>query len=112
MGGGVHNAYLRALVEGGIPALALYLALFYVTYRALRQLERDGPPDLLWMVKGIRVGFVLFLIASLTGDIWLEESLYLIFAFTIAFQRMADVEGRSVAWNGDGEREAPLARVA
>src|SRR5688572_25065947 len=75
VGGGVHNAYLRALVEGGIPALVLYLALFYVTYRTLRQLERDGPPDLLWMVKGIRIGFVLFLIASLTGDIWLEESL-------------------------------------
>ncbi|MGH7803187.1 MAG: O-antigen ligase family protein [Candidatus Binatia bacterium] len=112
VGGGVHNAYLRAFVEGGILAFALYLALFYVTYRTLRQLERDGPHDLLSMVKGIRVGFVLFLIASLTGDIWLEESLYLIFAFTIVFQRMADVEGRSVAWSADGERGEPLARVA
>jgi O-antigen ligase len=112
VGGGVHNAYLRAMVEGGILAFTLYLALFYVTYRTLRRLERDGPPDLLWMVKGIRVGFVLFLIASLTGDIWLEESLYLIFAFTIAFQRMAEVEGRSVAWSDEDECETPLARVA
>ncbi|MGH7858362.1 MAG: hypothetical protein ACREQY_13645, partial [Candidatus Binatia bacterium] len=67
------------------------LALFTTTYRTLRRLESRGPPDLLWLTKGVRVGFVLFLLSSLTADIWLNELLYVIVAFTIALERRAGI---------------------
>jgi len=87
--GGVHNSYVRALVEGGIGVLALYLWLFYVSYRALARVERDGPPELRWLATGTRVGLLLFLLASVTGDIWLNEHLYLVIAISIVLPRVA-----------------------
>lgn len=81
--GSPHNSYLRALGTGGIGVLALYLLLFYVTYRMLRKLERAGPPELLWLIKGLRVNLVLFIIFSAFADFWLSDFLYLIIGLTI-----------------------------
>lgn len=84
MGAGVHNAYLRALAEGGILTLALYLLLFAVNFRMLAQLERLGPPTLRWLAKGLRSGLILYMVYSLTADAWLSDYLYLIVGLTIA----------------------------
>jgi O-antigen ligase len=79
-----HNSYLWALTAGGIGVLALYLLLFYITYRMLRQLERAGPRELLWLSKGLKVNLILFLVFSAFADFWLSDFLYLIVGLTIA----------------------------
>jgi O-antigen ligase len=83
-----HNSYIGALLNGGIGCLALYLLLFYVTYQMLKRLEKSGPPELWWVSKGLRINLILFLIASLTDDIWLHDFLYLIIGFAIAMTRV------------------------
>ena len=75
--GHTHNSYLWALVAGGIGVFGLYLLLFYLTYRMLRQLERSGPQDLLWLSKGLRVSLILFMIFSAFADFWLSDFMYL-----------------------------------
>jgi O-antigen ligase len=83
-GGDPHNSYLEAFASGGIGVLALYLLLFYVTHRNLRQLERTGPRELLWLSKAIKINLVLFLIFSAFADFWFSDFLYLIIGLTVA----------------------------
>jgi O-Antigen ligase len=79
-----HNSYLGTLAESGVPVLTLYLLLFYVTYRMLNQLKRSGPRELLWLSKGLRVNFILFLVFSVFADFWVNDFLYLIIGLTVA----------------------------
>lgn len=81
-GGHTHNSYLWALTSGGIGVLVLYLLLFYVTYRMLRQLENSGPRELHWLSKGLRVNLILFLIFTCFADFWTSDFMYLIIALT------------------------------
>jgi O-antigen ligase len=83
-----HNSYIGALLSGGISCLALYLLLFYVTYQMLKRLEKSGPPKLLWVSKGLRINLILFLIASISDDIWLNDFIYLIIGLTVAMTRV------------------------
>jgi O-antigen ligase len=83
-----HNSYVWALVSGGIGALVLYLVLFYMTYRTLRQLERSGPRELLWVNKGLRINLILFMIASAFADLWHIEFIYLMVGLTVAVTRL------------------------
>jgi O-antigen ligase len=84
-----HNSYVLALTEGGVVLFALYLALFATLFRSVRRIEREGPDDLRWLGKALRVGLVLFLIASATGDIWLEDPIYWILALSIAVSALS-----------------------
>lgn len=79
-----HNSYVWALAAGGIVALALYLLLFHATYRMLKQLEKTGPPELLWLIKGLAANLILFLVFSAFADFWLSDFLYIIVGLTIA----------------------------
>jgi hypothetical protein len=79
-----HNSYLGTLAESGAPVLSLYLLLFYVTYRMLNQLKRSGPRELLWLSKGLRVNFILFLVFSAFADFWVNDFLYLMIGLTVA----------------------------
>jgi O-Antigen ligase len=106
-GAPTHNAYLWALTAGGIGVLGLYLVLFFVTYRMLRQLERSGPPELLWLSKGLKVNLILFLVFSAFADFWLSDFLYLILGLTTSinylWQRQRQRSSRpssplTVAW--------------
>jgi O-antigen ligase len=94
-----HNSYLLALTEGGVVVFALYLALFAALFRSLRRIEREGPEDLRWLGKALRTGLVLFLIASATGDIWLEDPIYWILALSIAANALSFPALPSPAWN-------------
>ncbi len=84
-----HNSYIWALVSGGIGALVLYLFLLAGTYRMLRRLERSGPHDLLWLSKGLRIGLVLFMIASAFADLWHSDLLYAIVGLTGAMAALS-----------------------
>jgi O-antigen ligase len=83
-----HNSYLRTFAEAGIVAFTLYLLLFYVTYRMLKQVERSGCVELLWLSKAMKVNLILFLIFSAFADFWLNEFLYLIVASAVAMNRL------------------------
>jgi O-antigen ligase len=87
---GTHNAYLWALTSGGVGALALYLTLFYSTYRTLRRLEAGGPPELLWLAKGMRMSLLLFLLFSVVADFWLSEIFAVMVALPLAMARAAE----------------------
>ena len=79
-----HNAYLWALTSGGIGILTLYLFLFFQTYLLIKKLERSGPPELLWLSKGLKVNLFLFLLFSAFTDFWLSDFLYLQIGLPIA----------------------------
>ena len=95
--GHTHNSYLWALTAGGVGVFALYLLLFYLTYRMLRQLERSGPQELLWLSKGLRVSLVLFMIFSAFADFWLSDFMYLILGLTISTTYIWRRQEQSVA---------------
>jgi O-antigen ligase len=90
MGRGTHNSYLRALSEGGIGVFALYIWLFVVTFRRLAEIERSGLPEVVWIVKGVRAAFVVFLVYSATADIWVNNYLYMLLGLSIAMNRFVD----------------------
>jgi O-antigen ligase len=94
-----HNSYLWALSSGGIGVLVLYLLLFYITYRMLKQLERAGPRELLWLSKGLRVNLILFLVFTAFADFWLNYFLYLIVGLTVAMTRL---------WQDQDQKLAPI----
>jgi O-antigen ligase len=79
-----HNSYLSALLYGGIGALVLYLLMFSITYRMLKQLERYGPREMLWLVKGLKIALFLFMLASVSADLWFEDFTYCIVGLTVA----------------------------
>jgi O-antigen ligase len=83
-----HNSYLWMLTEGGIGVLTLYLLLFRITYRMLRQLEEAGPSELLWLSKGLRVNLILLLVFSIFANFWIGIFVYLIVGFAISMTRI------------------------
>jgi hypothetical protein len=108
-GEGTHNAYLWAFLAGGAGALALYLYIFAWTYRSLRWLERWGPPDLLWLARGLRVGLVLFLLFSAVADFWLSEMFVVVIGLPMALSLIA---ARAGAPAGPGVRGVALSPAA
>jgi len=97
-GSNPHNSYLWALTGGGIGVLVLYLLLFVVTYRMLRQLERSGPPELLWLVKGMKVNLLLFLVFSFFADFWLSDFLYFLIETTVCITNLWQTQRRRLRW--------------
>ena len=72
-----HNSFLKALAEGGLLALLLYLTLFGVTIRDLLRCERSPAAmaaatrdDLRWMVTGTRIAVITFVLFSMFADLW------------------------------------------
>jgi O-antigen ligase len=59
----VHLAYLQVAVEGGIPALILYLGIFWCGYQNLRRLSRmtlDRETQLFaWALHGTLIAFLI-----------------------------------------------------
>jgi O-antigen ligase len=92
-----HNSYLLALTEGGIVVFGLYLALFKAMFHSLRRIVEEGRQDLRWLAKALRAGLVLLLIASATGDIWLDDPLYWILALSMAIAGLSVPDLRAAA---------------
>ncbi len=102
-----HNSYLWAVASGGMGALFLYLLLFYATFRMLRRSERQCSPDMLWLVKGLKAGLVLFLAFSVFADFWLHLFIYLIVGLTISVSQLSGVRHRKTAPLAAGLQWAP-----
>jgi O-antigen ligase len=72
-----HNSFLKALTEGGLVTLILYLVLFGITLRDLYRCERSpavmaaaARDDLTWLVSAARIALITFLVFSMFGDLW------------------------------------------
>jgi O-antigen ligase len=65
----VHNAYLDAAVEMGVPGLVALLTLLYLTLRSLDRLRREtvrtGPALLYQAALGLEAGLIGFAVAML-----------------------------------------------
>jgi len=75
--GVAHNSYLEAVSEGGLITLGLYLLLFLVTHRQLRELahrpeilERIREDRMEWVLNALRVSILSFMAFSLSSDLW------------------------------------------
>jgi hypothetical protein len=91
-----HNSYLWMLTEGGIGVLVLYLIMFHITYRMLRRLEARGPPELLWLSKGLRVNLILFMVFTLFANFWISVFVYLFVGLTVSMLRIRPQVNRRV----------------
>jgi O-antigen ligase len=89
-----HNAYVKALAEGGIVTLFLYLALFYVTIRQLNTIvahpgamawARSDGID--WLVHATRISLMTFLVFSLFADLFDLIFFYLLIGLAAALIR-------------------------
>ena len=97
-----HSSILKALAEGGLITLALYVVLFIVTLRALLRCEhapaamaRAGSDGLAWLVSATRIALVSFLIFSLFADLWDLIFSYLLFGIAaVLIQRYSPFVGQ------------------
>ncbi len=89
-----HNAYLKALAEGGVVTLLFYLAVFYVTLRQLNMIiahpgamawARADRTD--WLVHATRVGILTFMVFSLFADLFDLVFFYLLIGLAAALVR-------------------------
>lgn len=81
-----HNSYLLAFAEGGLFCLLTYLLAFLVTIRELgliirnpRALAKARADGLQWVVTGVRLCLISFMIFSLFADLWESIVFYLLF---------------------------------
>ena len=63
----VHNSYLQIGVEGGVFALALYLAFFWCGFRSLKRLRkrRDLDPDMVLLVGALHSSLIGFIVGAM-----------------------------------------------
>jgi O-antigen ligase len=93
-----HNSYLWAAVEGGLPALLLYLVLFSLAFKRLLSVERGAADLQLRMIaSGLRTTLLAFLFFSIFADFWVHIFTYLIVALAITLKRIQDREGAPAA---------------
>jgi hypothetical protein len=60
------------------------MLLHLLTYRTLRRLESSGPPEFLWLSKGLKVNLFLFLLFSVFTDFWLSDFFYFLLVLPIS----------------------------
>jgi O-antigen ligase len=88
-----HNSYLAAAAEGGVPILALYLLLFWVTFKNFMQAERKSrSSEVRLIVRGLRTGLICFLFFTFFADFWLNIILYIFVGLGIVVARLQDTE--------------------
>jgi O-antigen ligase len=62
-----HDTYVQLGAEGGVPTLALYLAIMAIAFYTFRQIERfPSMPDYLTsLAQAMRIGLIGFLVAAI-----------------------------------------------
>jgi O-antigen ligase len=87
-----HNSYLWAASEGGIFVLAMYLVLFWVTWRDLSVVTRlaHRDPEIGAAAGGVRVIFLLYFFFSLFADLWLNPITYAMIGLIVVMRRYVE----------------------
>ena len=60
----VHNAYLQAAVDLGIPGLALQLALLFASFANARRVRKQNAGDLGVLAQGLHISLAAFVVAA------------------------------------------------
>lgn len=88
-----HNSFLEIAAEFGLPALAVFVLLLVVTFRALGRAARlDGSPEgreLAGWAEGLRSGLAGFLVAGCFISAQYEKILWLSVFLTIVLAALA-----------------------
>jgi hypothetical protein len=86
-----HNSFMLTIVEGGVVTLGLYIVLILVTLRQLGELQRQpevmvqaGIEGMDWLITGIRLAILSFMVFSLFGDLWETITFYFLFSVAAA----------------------------
>jgi O-antigen ligase len=89
-----HNSYVQTLTEGGLVVFGLYMLLFGWCLRVLMRIERryraglHAEVDLLWIVRAMRVTWLLFLSFSLFADVWSHIIFYVMVGLVAVLKRL------------------------
>ena len=60
----VHNAYLQAAVDLGLPGMLLLLALLFASFANARTVRRHADGDLAVLAQGVHISLVAFVVAA------------------------------------------------
>jgi hypothetical protein len=84
--------------------LVLYVVLLVTTYRVVRRAEHEGPPDLHWLARALRINLVLLFVFSVSDDVFLGDLFYFLLAMILTLQRLGQrpapaAPARAAAWS-------------
>ncbi len=92
-----HNSYLQVVAELGLVGLYLWIALFYVSLKDLKNAAMGDWSDQLNIIsKALQVSLFAYLFGSLFSSNAYYVTLYILFAITIAVCRTAYKQGSNL----------------
>ncbi len=87
-----HNTYLQLAAELGLPALAAFLWLVYVTFASLGRSGRMGASvgrwDLAELSRAVQIGFTGYLVSATFLSAEFEKFFWLMIFLSICFERV------------------------
>jgi len=103
-----HNSYLWAASEGGVFVLALYLLLFWITWRDVQVVTRlaHRDPEIGYIAAAVRIVYLLFSFFALFADLWQSPFTYILIGQIITMRRYIEGLPEPVGAAADGRRYA------
>jgi O-antigen ligase len=98
----VHNAFLQAAVDLGLPGLALQLALLWASFANARRVQRrtrHAPRlrDLSVLASGVRVSLIAFVVAAFFHPIAYQFYFFCLAGLAVALVNACRAEGAAAS---------------
>ena len=88
----VHNVYLQIAVDLGIPALLVYVLLFYRAFRSVREARRAWSArgaDLYYLAQGLEISLLGFAVAAMFYPVAYHFYFYYLAGLAVALNTIA-----------------------
>jgi len=108
----VHNVYLQIAVDLGIPALLVYVLLFYRAFRSVREARRAWSTrgvDLYYLAQGLEISMLGFAVAAMFYPIAYHFFFYYLLGLAMVVKGLCRQE---ILANAGDERAAGEGRAA
>ena len=108
----VHNVYLQIAVDLGIPALLVYVLLFYRAFRSVREARRAWSArgvDLYYLAQGLEISMLGFAVAAMFYPIAYHFFFYYLLGLAMVVKGLCRQE---ILANAGDERAAGEGRAA